>query len=409
MERDDIKIKRWLKERREQFLFRSPKITSSPQQPRMVVDNREVLSFCSNDYLGLANHPKIRAAFKSAVDQYGVGSGSAHLVNGHSQEHHMLEQELAEFTGRDSAVLFSTGYMANLGVVSAFMSRGDFIYSDRLNHASLVDAVKLSSAKLIRYPHNDMSALQRKIENRKIDSFPENNKNSKKVDNKNENKMILTDSVFSMDGDLADIAKLVTISQHHNAWLMLDDAHGFGVLGKNGAGIVEEARVSQNEVPLLMATLGKAVGTAGAFIAGSYDHIDYLKQVARTWIYTTAMPPAIAAASRESLQLIKSESWRREKLAELIALFRAEAKQRGIQILPSSTAIQPVLIGSSQLALSISQSLLDRGILVTAIRPPTVPNNTARLRITLSANHVKKDVYQLLDGLEASIDACKIG
>ncbi len=388
MERNDKKIKKWLKERQEQFLYRSPKVVSSPQQPTMVIDNKEVLSFCSNDYLGLANHPLVKKAFISAVDHYGVGSGAAHLVNGHTQEHQLLEQELADFTGREAALLFSTGYMANLGVVSAFMNRGDAIFADRLNHASLVDATLLSGAKLIRYSHNDTVILQKKLSV-----------------NDASNKMILTDSVFSMDGDLANIPELVKSSQQHNAWLMLDDAHGFGVLGENGAGVVEEFSVNQNDVPLLMATLGKAAGTSGAFIAGSYEHIDYLKQSARTWIYTTAMPPAIAAASRESLKLIKSENWRREKLMELVDLFKQQAKEKGIHVLPSDTAIQPVLIGSSRATLAISENMFKAGILVTAIRPPTVPSNTARLRVTFSANHEKKDVHLLLDRLIECIDA----
>ena len=390
MERNDKKIKDWLKERHEKFLYRSPKVVSSPQQPKMVIDNKEILSFCSNDYLGLANHPRVKSAFVATVNDYGVGSGAAHLVNGHSQEHERLEQELAEFTGRESTLLFSTGYMANLGVVSAFMNRGDAIFSDRLNHASLVDAALLSGAKLVRYSHNDTDILQKKLNA-----------------NKASNKMLLTDSVFSMDGDLANIPELVKLSQLHNAWLMLDDAHGFGVLGGSGAGIIEEFGVNQNDVPLLMATLGKAVGTSGAFIAGSYEHIEYLKQSARTWIYTTAMPPAIAAASRESLKLVQSENWRREKLMELVDFFKQEAKERGIHVLPSNTAIQPILVGSSKSALAISENLFKVGILVTAIRPPTVPNNTARLRVTFSANHEKKDVSLLLDRLEEFIDAEK--
>lgn len=390
MERNDKKIKEWLKERQELFLYRSPKVVSSPQQPKMVIDNKEVLSFCSNDYLGLANHPRVKKAFISAVSHYGVGSGAAHLVNGHTQEHQLLEQELAEFTGRESALLFSTGYMANLGVVSAIMNRGDAIFSDRLNHASLIDAALLSGAKLVRYSHNDTDILQKKLSA-----------------NKASNKMVLTDSVFSMDGDLANIPELVKLSQQHNAWLMLDDAHGFGVLGKSGAGVVEEFSVNQNDAPLLMATLGKAVGTSGAFIAGSYDHIEYLKQSARTWIYTTAMPPAIAAASRESLKLIKSDNWRRERLMELIGFFKQEAKERGIHVLPSNTPIQPILVGSSRSVLAISENLFKVGILVTAIRPPTVPNNTARLRVTISANHEKKDVRLLLDKLKEYIDAEK--
>jgi 8-amino-7-oxononanoate synthase len=383
MKRDDQLIQQWLKERKAQSLYRSVKVVSSPQQPRMIIDNKEVISFCSNDYLGLANHPQVKNAFIEAVHRYGVGSGAAHLVNGHTQEHDLLEKELAAFTGRDAALLFSTGYMANLGAVTALMDRGDSIFEDRLNHASLIDAGLLSRAKLIRYPHKNTARLQQKL-----------------ADNKFENKMLLTDSVFSMDGDQADIPELIKLSQQHNAWLMVDDAHGFGVLGESGAGAIEEISASQNDVPLLMATLGKAVGTSGAFIAASYDHIEYLKQSARTWIYTTAMPAAIAAASRESLRLIQSEPWRREKLMDLIGLFKQGAKERGINLFASNSAIQPVIVGGSDKALTLSNQLLERGILVTAIRPPTVPDNTARLRITISASHKIEDVNQLLESLD---------
>ncbi|MEE9352721.1 MAG: 8-amino-7-oxononanoate synthase [Thiotrichaceae bacterium] len=383
MRRDDTKIKKWLDERKAQFLYRVPKKTSSPQQTRMVVDGKKVLSFCSNDYLGLANHPRIIETLVSATHQYGVGSGASHLVSGHSVEHDLLEQELAEFTGRDAALLFSTGYMANLGIISALMEQGDAVFQDKLNHASLIDGSLLSSAQLIRYRHNDMSILEKKLK-----AHPA------------KNKMLLSDGVFSMDGDCADISSLVALSQQQKAWLMIDDAHGFGVLGKQGAGLLEESSTTQDEVPLLMATLGKAVGVSGAFVAGSYDHIDYLKQTARTWMYSTAMPPALAAASRESLNIIKQEAWRREKLFELIALFKQGAKERGFDLLASDTAIQPVLVGNSELAMATSQELFEKGILVTAIRPPTVPKHTDRLRITLSANHEREDILSLLNNLE---------
>lgn len=390
MKPDDQQIKKWLEERKNQSLYRSVKITSSPQQPRMTVDHQEVTSFCSNDYLSLANHPRVKNAFIKAVQRYGVGSGSAHLVNGHSQEHDLLEQELAEFTGRESALLFSTGYMANLGAVAAFMDRGDAIFEDRLNHASLIDSCLMSRAKLIRYPHNNIERLEQKI-----------------IASKVENKMLLTDGVFSMDGDQAKLPELIKLSQQYKAWLMVDDAHGFGVLGKTGAGIVEEASASQSEVPLLMATLGKAAGTSGAFIAGKQDHIEYLKQTARTWIYTTAMPAAIAAASRESIRLIKNDSWRREKLIDLVGLFKQGAKERGINLLPSNSAIQPVLVGDSRSAMMFSNKLLSKNILVTAIRPPTVPENMARLRITFSTSHNNKDITLLLESLDSCLEEVK--
>ncbi len=383
MRRDDAEIKKWLDKRKSQFLYRKPKVISTPQQPRMVVDGKKVLSFCSNDYLGLANHPHVIEALVSATHQYGVGSGASHLVNGHSVEHELLEQELAEMTGRESVLLFSTGYMANLGIVSALMNKGDVVFQDRLNHASLIDAGLLSSAKLIRYRHNDIKVLEKKLK-----AYPD------------KNKMLLSDGVFSMDGDCADIAGLVALSQQHKAWLMIDDAHGFGVLGAQGGGLVNANGFSQNDVPLLMATLGKAVGVSGAFVAGSHDHINYLRQTSRTWIYSTAMPSPLAAASRASLRIIQKESWRREKLLELIALFKQGAKEKGLNLLPSDTAIQPVLIGDSEQAITTSQRLIEQGILVTAIRPPTVPKHTDRLRITLSASHEAADILNLLKGLE---------
>ena len=386
MKRDKELIKRWLDERKQASLYRRAKVSSTPQQPKMVIDGTEVLSFCSNDYLGLANHPKVIDAFTEASHRYGVGSGASHLVNGHSVEHELLELELAEMTGRESALLFSTGYMANVGVVAALMDRGDVVFQDRLNHASLIDASLLSGAKLVRYPHNDMMSLEDKL-----------------TAHAKENTMLLVDGVFSMDGDVADISTLAKLSQQYQAWLMVDDAHGFGVLGEHGAGLVQASGANEADVPLLMATLGKAVGVSGAFVAGSAEIIDYLKQTARTWIYSTAMPSALAAASRASLKLIQQESWRRDKLFELIAQFKEGANQRGFNLLPSDTAIQPVLLGDSQQAIKVSERLLQRGVMVTAIRPPTVPKGTDRLRITLSASHEKKDIDILLNSLEACL------
>ena len=383
MKRDHKTIKKWLKHRKSKSLFRAARIVSSPQQSRVVVDGKHVLSFCSNDYLGLANHPEVVEEFRCAAQKYGVGSGASHLVSGHSIEHHLLEKELAAFTEREAALLFSSGYMANVGIVSALMEKGDLILEDKLNHASLIDGGLLSAAKLIRYRHNNMLRLEKKLSGQPPG-----------------NKMILSDGVFSMDGDCANIAGLSSLSQQHEAWLMIDDAHGFGVLGKQGGGLLEECGSTQDEVPLLMATLGKSVGVSGAFVAGSSDHIDYLKQSARTWIYTTAMPPALAAASRVSLSLIKKESWRREKLAELIAIFKQGAKEKGIDLFSSDTAIQPVRIGNSLKAIEASKKLFDLGIFVMAIRPPTVPKNTDRLRITLSASHAKKDIEYLLECLQ---------
>lgn len=377
------RIKQTLAQRRQQQLYRTPHIAGSAQQPHMQIDGRDCIVFCSNDYLGLANHPNIISAFQQAANQWGVGSGSAHLINGHSKPHQQLEEALAEFTGRDRALLFSTGYMANLGVVSALMQQGDRVYQDRLNHASLLDAVKLSDARQIRFQHNDTGHLLQRMQKQTEGQA-----------------MILADGVFSMDGDTAPVRTLASIAQDKDAWLMIDDAHGFGVLGKNGAGLLAQEGMTQDEVPILMATLGKALGTAGAFVAGSHELIEYLIQTARTYIYTTAQPPAIAAATLASLKLVQQEDWRREHLRSLIKQFRSGAEQLGLALMNSQTPIQPLMIGNSGEALELSQRLAAEGVLVTAIRPPTVPKGTARLRITLSAAHSMEDVERLLEALE---------
>jgi len=384
MKNDPKQIKAFLKEKQQQHLYRSPRISESAQSPHMQINGKNYLCFCSNDYLGLANHPDIVKAFKQAADKYGVGSGSAHLINGHSIEHQKLEEELADFTGRERALLFSTGYMANLGVINALMEKGDSVFADKLNHASLIDAALLSKATMKRYLHNDLTSLQRLYEKTAADT----------------NTMIATDGIFSMDGDIAPVKQLSVIAKQQQAWLMVDDAHGFGALGKNGAGLLEQENMVQQDVPILMATLGKAFGTAGAFVAGSNDLIEYLIQSARTYVFTTAMPPAIASASRASLKIVQKESWRREKLQALIQYFKQGAGELGLQLIPSDTAIQPVLIGASDKALNISQKLNNAGILISAIRPPTVPEGSARLRITLSANHSEEEVDKLLQELQ---------
>ncbi|MEE9310227.1 MAG: 8-amino-7-oxononanoate synthase [Cocleimonas sp.] len=384
MKNDPKLLNAFLKEKQQQHLYRKPHISQSPQQPHMKIDGKDTLSFCSNDYLGLANHPDVLTAFKQAADNYGVGSGSAHLINGHSIEHQALEEELADFTGRDRALLFSTGYMANLGTVNALMERGDMIFADRLNHASLIDAGLLSQAKMKRYTHNSVGALE-KLYAKKPTA----------------NTLILSDGVFSMDGDIAPVKQLANIAIKNNAWLMIDDAHGFGALGKTGAGLLEQENLTQQEVPILMATLGKAVGTAGAFIAGSNELVEYLIQTARTYTYTTAMPPAIAAATRASLHIIKNDRERQERLNQNIQQFKQGADELGIDLMPSNTAIQPIMVGSTGQAMKMSERLCDRGILVTAIRPPTIPEGTARLRVTFSAEHTEEDVAILLEALSA--------
>jgi 8-amino-7-oxononanoate synthase len=352
--------------------------------PWVESNGQRLLAFCTNDYLGLAQHPKLIAALKQAADAHGVGSGSAHLICGHRREHAMLEEALAEWTGRERALLFSTGYMANLGVMQALLQRDDLCVQDKLNHACLLDGAQLAGAHLKRYPHADVEAAARQLRNHR-DACA----------------LLATDGVFSMDGDIAPLRELAALCASERATLMVDDAHGLGVLGDDGAGSVTEAGLSEREVPVLMATLGKALGCSGAFVAGSAALIDGLTQFARTYIYTTAMPPALAAAAHCAVTLARQESWRRERLAGLIQRFRRGAAELGLPLMPSRTAIQPMLMGDSRRALEASRTLESKGLLVVAIRPPTVPHGQARLRITLTAAHAETHVDQLLDALSA--------
>ena len=368
-----------LAERRAAHLYRTRKLLQSPQTPQVTVDGKRYLAFCSNDYLGLANHPEVIAALQQAATRFGVGSGASHLVAGHSAEHHALEEELAAFTGRARALLFSTGYMANMGAITALVGQSDAIFEDRLNHASLLDAGLLSGARFQRFLHNDLENLQTRLDKTAATR-----------------KLIVVDGVFSMDGDCAPLPELAALAHNNNAWLMVDDAHGFGCLGKTGAGSAEHFGLSQAQLPILMGTLGKAVGSFGAFIAGSETLIETLIQFARPYIYTTAMPPAVAAATRASLRLIQTENWRREHLNQLIAHFRAGAQALNLQLMNSFSPIQPIVIGDEARTLLISQKLAERGILIVAIRPPTVPVGSARLRVTFSADHTLAQVDELL-------------
>ena len=382
---DDV-LQSALNERREQNLYRMRKVIDSAQGAEVIVDGKRYLNFCNNDYLGLANHPDIVSAFKNAADEFGVGSGASHLVCGHSALHHRLEEQLAEFTGRPRALLFSTGYMANLGVINALLGNGDHIFEDRLNHASLLDAGLLSGARFQRFLHNDIDNLETRLARTQADEG-------------DGRKLIAVDGVFSMDGDCAPLPELAQLAQKHNAWLMVDDAHGIGVLGKNGGGCAEHFGLDINQLPILMGTLGKAFGTFGAFVAGSEALIETLIQFSRTYIYTTALPPAVAAATSKSLEIVQRETWRREHLQDLIAQFRRGAEQIGLRLFSSNTAIQPLLIGAADEAMRWSNALAERGFWISAIRPPTVPANSSRLRITLSAAHSEKQIEQLLDAL----------
>ncbi|HEY9134767.1 MAG TPA: 8-amino-7-oxononanoate synthase [Pseudomonadales bacterium] len=375
-----------LEQRKKAHLYRERRILATAQGPEIKLAGKSYLNFCSNDYLGLANHPELVKSFKQAADEYGVGSGASHLVVGHSSVHHQLEEALAEFVGRPKALLFSSGYMANLGVVTALLGKNDSIFEDRLNHASLLDAGILCGARFQRFRHNDVNDLKIKL--------------GKQQSEAGRRKLVVVDGVFSMDGDLAPLPELAALCQQEDAWLMVDDAHGLGVLGEAGRGTLSHFKCSKDDVPVLMGTLGKSFGTAGAFVAGSEALIDTLVQFARTYIYTTALPPAVAAASLCSLELVKNETWRREKLKALINQFRQGAKDLAYTLADSATAIQPILVGEPATALALSQALQAEGILITAIRPPTVPKGTARLRVTLSAAHSEDQVKQLLNALE---------
>ncbi|ABY96304.1 TPA: 8-amino-7-oxononanoate synthase [Pseudomonas putida] len=370
-----------LAERRAADLYRQRPLLESPQGPEVVVDGQRLLAFCSNDYLGLANHPEVISAWQAGAERWGVGGGASHLVVGHSTPHHQVEEALAELTGRPRALLFSTGYMANLGAITALVGQGDTVLQDRLNHASLLDGGLLSGARFNRYLHNDSASL------------------ASRLDKAVGNTLVVTDGVFSMDGDLADLPALADVARGRGAWLMVDDAHGLGTLGAQGGGIVEHFGLGVADVPVLIGTLGKACGTAGAFVAGSEDLIEALVQFARPYIYTTSQPPALACATLKSLELLRRETWRREHLAALIRQFREGAQQIGLQLMDSPTPIQPIVIGDSAQALRLSRMLRERGLLVTAIRPPTVPAGSARLRVTLSAAHSEAQVQLLLNAL----------
>ncbi|MEM8562064.1 MAG: 8-amino-7-oxononanoate synthase [Pseudomonadota bacterium] len=370
-------------------LYRERLTLASGQGPCIQLDGDTFLNFCSNDYLGLAGHPRVVAAFSQAAADHGVGSGASHLVCGHSKHHQRLEEALAEFTGRQRALLFSSGYMANMGVLTGLLQKGDRVFQDRLNHASLLDGGLFSGARFQRFPHNDVAALEQKLGSAERDSAFAGVK------------LVVVDGIFSMDGDAAPLAQLVDSCNRFGAELMVDDAHGFGVLGERGAGSVEAAGLNASSVPILMATLGKALGVGGAFVAGSELLIESLIQDARTYIYTTALPPAVAAASLESLNLVVTEAWRREHLAALIERFRLGAQELGLPLVDSRSAIQPLMMGDAGSALALSEQLRERGILISAIRPPTVPTGTSRLRVTLSAAHSEEQVDILLDQLAA--------
>jgi 8-amino-7-oxononanoate synthase len=342
-----------------------------------------LINFSANDYLGLSGHPEVVRAFQKSAAIHGVGSGASHLVTGHGPEHQALEEALADFTGREKALAYSTGYMANMGVIGALADQNATVVSDKLNHASLIDGCRLTRAHSLRYPHGDAGHARELLAD---------------LDESIETRLLISDGVFSMDGDLAPLPALARAARENAAWLIVDDAHGLGVVGASGRGCCEHFGLSSEDVPVLVGTFGKAFGTFGAFVAGDADLIEFLIQKSRPYIYTTALPPAVAAATRAALEVSQRESWRREKVLALAQRFRnglPETPGELRHLVPGTTII-PVVVGEAQRALAISKALEERGFLVTAIRPPTVPAGTARLRVTMSAAHEEAQVDALI-------------
>ncbi|MFH0886552.1 MAG: 8-amino-7-oxononanoate synthase [bacterium] len=359
-------------------LYRALKTITDLKFPYATINGKKVTIFCSNNYLGLADHPKVLESFMKAAHEFGVGSTASRLISGNTTLHEELEDKIAKLKRTDSALLFPTGYMANLGAISALVGKDDIVFSDRLNHASIYDGIKLSGAKLVPYPHKDMKNLEKLL--------------AKYPDKK---KLVVTDSVFSMDGDIAPLPELISLSRKYNAIFMIDEAHATGVLGDNGSGAVEHFGL-KDKPDIIMGTLSKALGVLGGFVAGSKELIDYLKNRSRSFIYTTAMPAPLCAAAIESINISQQQSELRKKLMSNIAYFKAGSK------LKDGTHIIPIIIGDNKKTLKISQSLFEDGLFVSAIRPPTVPDGTSRLRITLSSKHSKADIDRLLSSLRGT-------
>jgi len=380
-----------LQERLQGSLYRNRPLVTSAQNTTMQINGLKVINFSSNDYLGLAHHPDIRQALIEGLqsDDISYGSGAAHLVTGHHLHHHLAEDEIADWLNCERALLFSTGYMANLAVQQALMQSNDIILADKLNHASLIDGALHSQATLKRYPHLDMTALENRLQ-----------KAAQKHQETGGVSMIVTDGVFSMDGDLAPLKAIQQLAQKYHAWLLVDDAHGFGVLGKHGKGCFEYFGLEPDENTILVGTLGKAFGCSGAFIAGNSVLIETLIQFARPYIYTTAMPPLNALAIRKALKQVQHAQALRETLQQHIQQFRQGALDIGLQLLDSPSPIQAIILGQSDTALAWSELLKQQGFWVNAIRPPTVPSGQARLRVTLSANHQPEQIKQLLTALK---------
>ena len=379
-------------DRKRNQLWRDRVVIESPQSRLVTVGNQQLLNFCSNDYLGLANHPRLKSAAERAIRDHGTGSGASHLVCGHFDLHHRLEHQLAKFVGAESAIVFSTGYMANLAIPQTFLGRDDLVLEDRLNHASLIDAGRNCDATMRRYPHGDFSAMEKRL-----------------ADSSALRKMVVTDGVFSMDGDLAPLVKLKQVCDRQAAVFVVDDAHGFGVLGDRGSGSLEESGISPSGNVLMVGTFGKSAGSFGAFVAGDRCYLDALIQHARTYIYTTALPSSVIAATSAALSIFRDEPERRKRLQQNIDLFRNGISGSDLVLMNSRTPIQPILFGTAEAALSASQLLKENGIWVSAIRPPTVPIGSARLRVTLTSEHTTEDIERLTDLLRTQSIACLSG
>lgn len=378
-----------LAERQQQNLYRRSVKINGKQSRFINIDNKDYLNFSSNDYLGLASEQNLIEAWQKGAKLFGIGSGGSYLVTGFNEVHHDVSQQLCEWLGLDQLAFFSSGYSANQAIIKLLMSKNDLLIQDKLNHASLIEAGSQSPAKMLRFKHNQANHLKQLLEKH----------------TNTDNKLIISEGVFSMDGDQSPITQLSEQAKENDAWLMVDDAHGLGVLGEQGKGTLVEQGLNNKDINIYMATFGKALGVGGAFVAGSKTFIEYINNFSKPYIYTTGLPPAMIYCIGEAAKIAQDEQWRRDKLSELIEQFKNLAKENAIELMPSQTAIQPVLIGDTNRALIISEKLKEQGIWTTAIRPPTVPQNKARLRITLTANHQQQDINTLVTALKHALQS----
>lgn len=383
MDRFDV-FSRELQSLKDRGLYRGLRSTDSIQGPRVEMDGREVIVLCSNNYLGLSSHPYVMEKAKEAMDRYGSGAGASRLVSGTMKIHMELEERIADFKGREAAILFNSGYHANIGVITSLVGRGDTILSDRLNHASIIDGAILSRANLIRYPHMDIGFLENLLK--------------RHSNNKGKRTLVITEGIFSMDGDIAPLKEIVELSKRYGALLLIDDAHGTGVLGERGRGTLEHLGIRDDSI-IEMGTFGKALGSFGAFVAGRREVIDIIRNRARSFIYTTALPPSVCGASIAALELVDREPERRERLLKMAGELRDGLRRSGFDTLKSNAHIIPLLIGENTPALEMSSRLLKEGIFIQAIRPPTVPDGTSRLRITPMSEHRTDELRYALEAI----------